>query len=211
MDEENTKGRMNMKRLYDLVKAILNDESTHFIENGEVILSGPIEDTLPREYCYELFKPLSDEEICELRKGYRCPFPDDLAEFYRMTNGAFFFGRSISVFGVPLWSAEYKQPVALAFADGHRTKGCPKHRLFFACYNTDPEVQLFFDTREVGSPMHVYASRFGNNDVIAEWPSFEEWLICEQKRYEEQYRNGNYRFIDIVDGVLRSISFDHCW
>ena len=32
MDEENTKGRMNMKRLYDLVKAILNDESTHFLK-----------------------------------------------------------------------------------------------------------------------------------------------------------------------------------
>lgn len=91
------------------------------------------------------------------------------------------------------------------------TQGCPKHRLFFACYNTEPEVQVFFDTRETGSPMHVYAARFGNNDVIAEWPSFEDWLICEQKRYEELYRKGNYRFIDIVDGVLRSISFDHCW
>lgn len=194
-----------MERVSKLINEVYTQKNSQLMNDGEVLLSGEIQQTKPTQYLYELFRPLSDEEIQQLAESYRNPFPKPLKDFYKFTNGAFFFGRCINIFGVPKWDAQYKQPIALLFADGHRTKGCPKHRLFFASYNCEPEVQLFFDTREEGDSMHVYASRYGSNDIIAEWPSFAEWLIREHAKYSEKFGNGDYRIVDIVKGVLAEI------
>lgn len=197
-----------MERIKALVEQISQREDTFTQENGAVVLSGAISGTRPTEYCYELFKPLGEQDIRELAEGYRNPFPQPLEDFYRITNGAFLFGRWLSIFGMPAWSAQYKQPIALVFADGHRTKKCPKERLFFASYSTEPETQVFFDTRETGETMKVYAARYGSNDVIAEWPSFADWLLSEHERLAQRYVRSEFRLEDIVPGVLTGISFE---
>lgn len=195
-----------MERIQQMIGEVMNRPDVQIEENGEVILAGKIDGTLPPQYYWELFKPLSEEDIGQLAAEYRCAFPEPLKAFYRLTNGAFLFGRHISIFGMPLWSATYKQPMALAFADGHRTKGCPKERLFFAVYNTEPEIQMFFDTSEASGA--VYAARYGSNEVIAQWPSMADWFVSEYEKYAEKYRKGEYEIKDIVKGVLREISFD---
>lgn len=196
-----------MERVQHLLDSLCAGNDIKYQENGEVLLVTPIDVTKPTQYCFELFRALSVEDIECLTKGYRNSFPKPLKEFYQLSNGAFLFGRFISIYGVPKWDARYKQPVALAFADGHRTKGCPNHRLFFASYNTEPQIQVFFDTREKDN-MHVYAARYGNNEIIAEWPSFEEWLITESNRYSQKYKNGEYHIENIVEGVLSDIVFE---
>lgn len=196
-----------MECIKDIISQVMNQPATKIEEDGEVILSGEISDTKPIQYCYELFKPLSEEEIDRLAEGYRVRFPEPLADFYRLTNGAFLFGRHISIYGMPLWSAQYKQPIALAFADGKRTLLCPKERLFFACYNTDPEIQVFFNTKEPEDNMHVYAAKYGSNKIIAQWDSLEDWFVGEHDKYLAKYRKGEYR-VDDIAGVLREIEFD---
>lgn len=194
-----------MERIRRMIDDVMAWPGVQIEENGEVILAGKIPDTMPQQYCWELFKPLDDAEISQLAEGYRNAFPEALKAFYRMTNGAFLFGRHISIYGMPLWSANYKQPVALAFADGHRTKGCPKERLFFAAYNTESETQVFFDTSEASGA--VYAARYGSNDVIAQWPSMADWFVSEYEKYAEKYEQGEYVIEEIVKGVLQEISF----
>lgn len=196
-----------MERVAKIINEVYAHKNSQVMNDGEVLLLEEIPRTKPTQYCFELFRPLTDEEINQAADSYRNPFPKPLKDFYRLTNGAFLFGRCISIYGMPLWEAKYKQPVALAFADGHRTDGCPKERLFFACYNTDPQIQLFFDTREEGDSMHVYAARYGKNDVIAEWPSFADWFISEHAKYAEKYKTGDYEIIDIVKGILTEIEF----
>lgn len=197
-----------MERISILINEVCSRNDSTIVNDGEVFLYGELRHTKPKQYCYELFRPLSDEEIRRVADSYRNPFPKPLKDFYKLTNGAFLFGRSIRIFGIPKWEAQYKQPIALAFADGHRTNGCPHYRLFFASYNCEPEVQVFFDTREKGDSMHVYAARYGSNEIIAEWPSFEDWFISEHLKYSEKYLNGEYKIVDIVKGVLTEISFD---
>lgn len=194
-----------MERIRRMIDDVMARKDVQVEENGEVILTGKIADTMPQQYCWELFKPLSDAEISQLSEGYRNAFPEALKDFYRMTNGAFLFGRHISIYGMPLWSANYKQPMALAFADGHRTKGCPKERLFFASYNTEPETQLFFDTSEASGA--VYAARYGSNDVIAQWPSMADWFVSEYEKIAGKYEQGEYVIEEIVKGVLQEIKF----
>lgn len=195
-----------MERVSRLINSIHAQNDSKILNDGEILVSGEIPQTKPRQYCYELFPPLSEEDIQRVADSYRNPFPQPLKDFYQLTNGAFLFGRCISIFGVPKWEAQYKQPVALAFADGHRTKGCPKERLFFASYHCEPEVQVFFDTREEGS-MHVYAAKYGSNEIIAEWPSFAEWLISEHEKYSEKFNHNDYKIVDVVKGVLTEIEF----
>lgn len=196
-----------MKRVENIIHSIVNDKNAKVEEGGKFVLSGQIPETKPAGYCYEIFQALSESDIQNLISGYRNPFPKPLTDFYRISNGMFMFGRNVRIFGVPEWAAKYKQPVALTFADGHRTDGCPDNRLFFASYNTNPETQLFFNTDESGDNMKVYAALYGDNTVIAEWNSFAEWFISEHERYSTMYKAGEYHMIDIVKGVLRNISF----
>jgi len=197
-----------LKRVRDIIRSIVQAENAGVEENGRFVLSGKIPGTKPVGYCYEVFHPLAEEDIQKLVGGYRKPFPEPLADFYRIANGMFMFGRNISIFGVPEWEAKYKQPIALAFADGHRTDGCPQNRLFFASYNTTPETQLFFNTDETGSDMKVYAAKYGDNAVIAEWDSFADWFISEHQRYLTLYEEGKYQMVDIVKGLLCGIAFE---
>lgn len=196
-----------MKEIMYLISAIQENGEISYQHDKDVILVNPIADTKPTGYCYEIFKPLSDEEITKLVAGYRKAFPKVLQDFYKITNGIFLFGRAVSVFGVPVWSAGYKQPVSIGFADGHRTKHCPENRLFFASYQTDPEIQLFFEVDRPTEDMPVFAAVYGNNTIVKKWASFEEWFISEHNRLLEQYNNNEYRQIDIVKDVLREIQF----
>lgn len=104
--------------------------------------------------------------------------------------------------------ADYKQPCSLIFEDGHRTVLCPKSRLFFASYYTQPQIQVFFDTKEPEDAMRVYAARYGSNKIIAEWPSLEEWLYSEHQKYLDKLQNGDYQLVDVVEGVLTDITFN---
>lgn len=198
-----------MERIAELLKKIRENGKITLDQNGAVVLADPIPGTKPAGYCYEMFAPLKDEEIEALAAGYRCRFPQALKDFYRLSNGLFLFGRHISVHGVPEWGAKYKQPVSLVFSDGHRPDNCPDSRLFFATYQGNPQIQMFFDTDDPDGNMPVYAAKDGSSEIIRQWPSFAEWLISEHEAYLNRYRRGEFRYVDIVEGILRSVSFDN--
>lgn len=132
-----------MQRIAELVQQVVNMPGTSIENNGQVILAGTIPGTKPVQYRYEFFKPLTDEEIKSVSDSSRRPFPKQLAQLYKITNGANLFGRFIRINGIPAWGADYKQPCSLIFEDGHRTVLCPKSRLFFASYYTQPQIQFF--------------------------------------------------------------------
>ena len=169
-------------------------------QGGKVALSGPIPGTKPVDYCYELFQALSEEDIRNLADGYRNPFPKPLEDFYRITNGMFLFGRHVRIYGVPEWSAKYKQPIALAFEDGHRTDGCPESRLFFASYNTTPETQIFFDTCESGD-----ASRMCTPDVDVLRSMIEEIKSLDKSELTASKEDENTILEILVEMNLRGI------
>lgn len=196
-----------MKSVQELISHAVSNGEVSYQHDKDVILIDPITDTLPPNYCYEIFKPLTDVELETLENNYRSAFPEVLKQFYRVSNGMFLFGRMISIFGMPVWAAKYKQPIAIAFADGHRTPGCPQNRLFFGEYHTDPEIQLFFNTENPTEDMPVYAAIYGDNQVIKQWSSFEDWFMSEHDRLLSQYQNGQHDRIDVVPGVLRDINF----
>ena len=186
-----------MQRIAELVQQVVNMPGTSIENNGQVILSGTIPGTKPVQYRYEFFKPLTDEEIKSVSDSSHRPFPKQLAQLYKITNGANLFGRFIRINGIPL-----------IFEDGHRTVLCPKSRLFFASYYTQPQIQVFFDTKEPEDAMRVYAARYGSNKIIAEWPSLEEWLNSEHQKYLDKLQNGDYQLVDVVEGVLTDITFN---
>ena len=197
-----------MKEVERILNTIRTENSITYQHNHDVELIVPIPDTKPIGYCYELFRPLSEQQIHDLVSTYRCHFPGVLMDFYRLTNGMFMFGRFIRIYGDPIWDADYKQPMALRFADGHRTSRCPKNRLFFAHYYTEPEIQLFFNTEECDSAMKVYAAKYGDNSIIAQWGSFEDWFIQEHERFSQMYAEGKYSYCTVVEDVIRNIEFD---
>ena len=197
-----------MPRIAELVQQVVNMPGTSIENNGQVILAGIIPGTKPVQYRYEFFKPLTDEEIKSVSDSSRRPFPKQLAQLYKITNGANLFGRFIRINGIPAWGADYKQPCSLIFEDGHRTVLCPKSRLFFASYYTQPQIQVFFDTKEPEDAMRVYAARYGSNKIIAEWPSLEEWLYSEHQKYLDKLQNGDYQLVDVVEGSLTDITFN---
>ena len=77
--------------------------------------------------------------------------------------------------------------------------------------NTQPQIQVFFDTKEPEDAMRVYAARYGSNKIIAEWPSLEEWLYSEHQKYLDKLQNGDYQLVDVVEGVLTDITFNVDW
>lgn len=198
-----------MERIAELLKKIREESKITPEQDGAVVLADPIPGTKPADYCYEMFAPLKDAEIEELAANYRCRFPQALRDFYRLSNGMFLFGRHISIHGVPDWGARYKQPVSLVFSDGHRPDNCPDSRLFFATYQGNPQTQMFFDTDDPDENMPVYAAKDGSNEIIRSWPSFADWLISEHEVYLGRYARGEFRYVDIVEGILRSVDFDN--
>ena len=102
-----------MQRIAELVQQVVNMPGTSIENNGQVILAGTIPGTKPVQYRYEFFKPLTDEEIKSVSDSSRRPFPKQLAQLYKITNGANLFGRFIRINGIPAWGADYKQPCSL--------------------------------------------------------------------------------------------------
>lgn len=86
-----------MQRIAELVQQVVNMPSTSIENNGQVILAGTIPGTKPVQYRYEFFKPLTDEEIKSVSDSSRRPFPKQLAQLYKITNGANLFGRFIRI------------------------------------------------------------------------------------------------------------------
>ena len=82
-----------MQRIAELVQQVVNMPSTSIENNGQVILAGTIPGTKPVQYRYEFFKPLTDEEIKSVSDSSRRPFPKQLVQLYKITNGANLFGR----------------------------------------------------------------------------------------------------------------------
>ena len=105
-----------MQRIAELVQQVVNMPSTSIENNGQVILAGTIPGTKPVQYRYEFFKPLTDEEIKSVSDSSHRPFPKQLAQLYKITNGANLFGRFIRINGIPAWGADYKQPCLLLYS-----------------------------------------------------------------------------------------------
>ena len=91
---------------------------------------------------------------------------------------------------------------------GRAAQSRAEYSLFFASYYTQPQIQVFFDTKEPEYAMRVYAARSGSNKIIAEWPSLEEWLYSEHQKYLDKLQNGDYQLVDVVEGVLTDITFN---
>ena len=201
-----------MEKVTALLRQVREAGEVSYPHGDDVILVDPIPETKPQGWCYEMYAPLSEDDIAQLADGYRRHFPESLKEFYRLTNGMDLFDRQWRIFGMPVWAADYKQPMSLTFADGHRTTHCPKNRLFFALYQygDDRQIQLFFNTDDPDVDMPVYAAWYGDNEIIACWSSFENWFIDEHARMLQLYRDGDFTYSEIAGGKfqLRSIQFD---
>ena len=52
-----------MERVSKLVNNIYAQNGSMILNDGEIMVSGEIPQTIPTQYCYELFRPLTAEDI----------------------------------------------------------------------------------------------------------------------------------------------------
>lgn len=172
----------------------------------------PIEE-IRSGYLYELFPALSEEEILSLCQSYTGKFPEELLEFYRITNGGNFFCRYIRIAGMPYSPLRFqncKIPDALRHVDLHRTKNTPREWLFFATYKDWKkcgQAHVCLDCSAPGPKKPVYCLPYDGDEIWMRWDSFEQWFCSEFDRFDSKYSNGDYEIYDIVPGVMRGIRF----
>ena len=190
-----------MNRVRDLVNGILASKEAFFEYKDEVILRDLIPDTKPPLYLHEFFKPWPEEVIrTDIVETFKYHFPEEVQEFYRITNGCFLFGRQIRIYGYPHRTAEYmmvRQPSWLQMENNNLPPWRRKEKLLFASYAPESKIHVFYNTNASGIELPVIAVREGEKTILKAWKSFGDWFMSEYDRYMEMYQNQQYTMRDI--------------
>ena len=164
----------------------------------------------------ERFPGLSQEEIELLQMEYIGKIPAEFLDFLRITNGLNVMGRVLKIAGMDrdrekLAGSRVADPIR--FVDGHRTRRTPKSWLFFATYSQWADIgmaHVCMDTTADGDKHPVYCLPYNGDKILKRWDSFGSWLEEEFTRLHEAYREGNYRLVDVVPGVVQMVELHDC-
>lgn len=193
------------------------------LDGSNAKLISPIEACRPVDmdtdihFVCEMYPALTDARISEYSKDFVCEFPAELKKLYKHTNGIRLFARYINITGlcspfVSMNNSVGKVPTPIRYLDNSSNAAREKNfrgdgKLFFAWYDTNPHTLVYIDC-SVSSPVKpVYTCYEGSEEVLASWPSFDEWFSSEYEKYSQKYDNGEYLIKDIADGMLKILKF----
>ena len=182
--------------------------------SGAVIMNSM--DEFGKLWFLERFPGLSQEEIAQLQMEYIGNIPAEFLDFLRITNGLNVMGRLLKIAGMDrdrekLAGSRVADPIR--FVDGHRTRRTPKSWLFFATYTQWEDIgmaHVCMDTAADGDKNPVYCLPYNGDKILKRWDSFGSWLEEEFTRLYNAYREGNYRLVDVVPGVVQMIELHDC-
>lgn len=182
--------------------------------SGAVIMNSM--DEFEKLWFLERFPGLSDDEIAQLQMEYIGNIPAEFLEFLRITNGLNVMGRVLKIAGMDrdrekLAGSRVADPIR--FVDGHRTRRTPKSWLFFATYTQWEDIgmaHVCLDTAAAGDKSPVYCLPYNGDKILKRWDSFGSWLEEEFTRLYNAYREGKYRLVDVVPGVVQMIELHDC-
>ena len=182
--------------------------------SGAVIMNSM--DKPEKLWFLERFPGLSDDEIAQLQLEYIGNIPAEFLDFLRITNGLNVMGRVLKIAGMDrdrekLAGSRVADPIR--FVDGHRTRRTPKSWLFFATYTQWEDIgmaHVCLDTAVVGDKSPVFCLPYNGDKILKRWDSFGSWLEEEFTRLYNAYREGKYRLVDVVPGVVQMIELHGC-
>ena len=182
--------------------------------SGAIIMNSM--DELEKLWFLECFPGLSDDEIAQLRQEYIGKIPAEFLDFLRITNGLNVMGRVLKIAGMDrdrekLAGSRVADPIR--FVDGHRTRRTPRSWLFFATYTQWEDIgmaHVCMDTAADGDKSPVYCLPYNGDKILERWDSFGSWLEEEFTRLYNAYREGKYRLVDVVPGVVQMIELHDC-
>lgn len=182
--------------------------------SGAIIMNSM--DEFEKLWFLERFPGLSDDEIAQLQMEYIGKIPVEYLDFLRITNGLNVMGRVLKIAGMDrgrekLAGSRVADPIR--FVDGHRTRRTPKSWLFFATYTQWEDIgmaHVCMDTAVVGDKSPVYCLPYNGDKVLKRWNSFGSWLEEEFTRLYNAYREGKYRLVDVVPGVVQMVELHDC-
>jgi hypothetical protein len=182
--------------------------------SGAVIMNSM--DEFGKLWFLERFPGLSDDEIARLQMEYIGNIPDEFLDFLRITNGLNVMGRVLKIAGMDrdrekLAGSRVADPIR--FVDGHRTRRTPKSWLFFATYTQWEDIgmaHVCMVTAADGDKSPVYCLPYNGDKILKRWDSFGSWLEEEFTRLYNAYREGTYRLVDVVPGVVQMVELNDC-
>lgn len=199
----------------------LDKEYGHIVDEANAKLIYPMKE-FRSDYCNydtaflcELYPLLSEEEVARYSSGYQGYFPQELKTLYSYTNGFCLLNRFISVAGLqdayaPTSRIGRTTMSLMRFDNSCNAKRQKKHwgdgKMFFAVYQTDPQIFAFFDCNDSSLIKPVHISISGQEEIIRSWPSFDDWFFEEAQLYLNRFYNQDYCVKDICG--LKFVSFD---
>ena len=182
--------------------------------SGSVIMNSM--DEFEKLWFLERFPGLSDDEIAQLQMEYIGTIPAEFLDFLRITNGLNVMGRLLKIAGMDrdrekLAGSRVADPIR--FVDGHRTRRTPRSWLFFATYTQWEDIgmaHVCLDTAADGDQCPVYCLPYNGDKILKRWDSFGSWFEEEFTRLYNVYREGNYRLVDVVPGVVQMVELHDC-
>lgn len=210
-----------LEKTIDILKH-LDEEFGHTVDIANAKLIHPMRE-FKSDYCdydtaflCELYPRLTEKEIADYSSGYKGYFPQELKALYSYTNGFTLLNRFISVAGLqdafaPILRDEGRRTTSLMrFDNSCNAKRQKKHwgdgKLFFAIYQTEPQIFAFFDCNDPSLIKPVHISIAGEEEIIKSWPSFDDWFFEEAQLYLNRFFNNDYNILDVCG--LKFISFD---
>lgn len=177
----------------------------------------PVDMDCDTSFVCEMYPSLTDAKIEEYSKDFVFDFPVELKELYKHTNGIRLYDRYINVTGlcspfVSMNSSEGKAPTPIRYLDNSSNAARAKKfrgdgKLFFAWYQTEPQMVVYMDCSATSPIKPVYACYKGSEDVLASWPSFDDWFSSEYDKFAHKYDNGEYKINDFANGLTKSLEF----
>lgn len=209
-----------LEKTIDLLKK-LDNKHGHIIDEADAKLIHPMKE-FRSDYCNydtaflcELYPRLSEEEITCYSSGYQGYFPQELKTLYSYTNGFCLLNRFISVAGLqdtyaPILRNGRTTMSLMRFDNSCNAKRQKKYwgdgKMFFAVYQTDPQIFAFFDCNNPSLIKPVHISISGQEEIIKSWSSFDDWFFDEAQLYLNRFYNRDYYIKDICG--LKFVSFD---
>lgn len=197
-----------VKKVFNFIEQLKANSTNTIVQKNGTMLLGYDKSRSP-DARHIIYKPLSSREEKKLQSSYRRKIPDELLEFYSITDGIDLFSFSCLYEGIliPCWSIiiyglprsfsrslDRTEPISIAIEDCRRADDCPDSWLFFGGYGSDSQIQVFFDTDEIHNGIcPVHACEVDTTHIIKTWPSFENWFLTEAARFQKLFEeNGDH-------------------
>jgi hypothetical protein len=137
----------------------------------------------PEAWLHEVYRPLSDQEVCRVETELGRTMPPEFSSFLQRCNGLGLFSGSLSIYGL---RSSYErtgdavwQPFDISTPNvDERPRGSKTSFLFVGGYSDDGS-QLYID----GADLKVYRCKQRTTKPINQWPNFAAMMQGEVQRF----------------------------